>query len=131
MKWQSITAVALALFVAACHRGDAAGPDDAQAARGRYAGVGVFDAAPGWHRMANVPMPTDDKSARIADDDHVIVVIDSRTGEVRECGDHSGFCVALSPWAAGRNAPALPVALTSHADPESGIASEAATSAAN
>jgi len=58
----------------------------------------------------------DPAAATIADDEHVIVVIDSHTGEVRQCGDHSGYCVAMNPWnGAGSGVPALPAKLVKHA----------------
>lgn len=81
--------------------------------QGRYAGIGVFDAGKLWAEMTGATQPTDPASARIADDEHIIVVLDSHTGEVRQCGDHSGYCVAMNPWGAARGA--LPVKLAKHA----------------
>ena len=59
----------------------------------------------------------DAAGATLADDQHVIVIEDSVTGEVRECGDLSGLCVAMNPWtkAIARERQA-PVALSEHAD---------------
>lgn len=37
--------------------------------------------------------------ARLSDDEHVVVVVDSLTGEIRQCGDLSGYCVGMNPWA--------------------------------
>ena len=65
--------------------------------RGRYSGVGVFDAGRLWSQL-NVPKSADDLAATIADDEHIIVVLDNRTGEIRECGDYSGRCVSFNPW---------------------------------
>ncbi len=54
-------------------------------------------------------------AATAADDEHVIVVVDSQTGEVRECGDYSGLCVSLNPWTkAVAREQASPVTLTKH-----------------
>ncbi len=52
-----------------------------------------------------------------ADDGQVIVVIDRQTGEVRQCGNRSGFCVAMNPWkGTGRDrTPRLPAQLNKHA----------------
>ena len=80
---------------------------------GRYAGIGTFDAGSLWREMSQ-PASKDPAAARLGDDEHVIVVLDSHTGEVRQCGDHSGFCVSLNPWAS--SARATPVKLTKHAD---------------
>jgi hypothetical protein len=60
--------------------------------------------------------PADPTSATTADDEHVIVVVDSQTGEIRECGDYSGVCASFNPWTraiAGEQA--APVKLTKHA----------------
>ena len=90
-----------------------AGPLEANSARGRYAGIGVYQAGRMWGHMV-APDPKDSTLARIADDEYVIAVVDSRTGEVRQCGDHSGHCVAMNPWA-GPPPPALPAKLAAHA----------------
>ncbi len=94
------------------------GPPDrgaATAAHGRYVGVGTY--APGalWSRMVVVGASRAPAAATPADDEHVIVVVDSRTGEIRECGDYSGLCVSLQPWtAAVAPAQRSPVTLTKH-----------------
>lgn len=58
--------------------------------------------------------PSDPATPTIADDEHVIVVIDSQTGEIRRCGDYSGVCVRSNPWAKPMVSDA-PVALVKHA----------------
>jgi hypothetical protein len=78
---------------------------------GRFAGIGVFDAGQLWAEMTDAPNPSDDAAARIADDEHIIVVIDTHTGEVRQCGDLSGYCIAMKPWSGS----ASPVTLNKHA----------------
>ena|SRR5438128_659854 len=82
---------------------------------GRYAGIGTFDAGRLWQQMKGTLNSQDAAAAKLADDEHVIVVLDSHTGEIRQCGDHSGFCVAMNPWAAGGTPEATPVRLTKHA----------------
>jgi len=62
----------------------------------------------------NGPASQDPAAAKLADDEHVIVVLDSHTGEIRQCGDHSGFCVAMNPWTSTAAASA-PVKLVKHA----------------
>lgn len=84
--------------------------------QGRYAGIGTFPANPLWSRMAVEAQPKDGSAATIGDDSQIIVTVDSVTGEVRQCGDLSGHCIAMNPWTgtlgAGRSAP---VKVTAHA----------------
>ena len=82
---------------------------------GRYAGIGTFDAGRIWQEMKGASTSQDKSAANLADDEHVIVVLDSHTGEIRECGDHTGFCVAMNPWAPGAKPAAAPVTLVQHA----------------
>lgn len=74
-------------------------------ARGRYLGVAVY--APGrmWEQIARAGAPSDAAAATLRDDEQVIVVVDSTTGELRQCGNLSGFCIAMNPW----SKPASPV----------------------
>lgn len=103
--------LATALTLAGCHASVA--DSGSGSAKGRYAGIGVYDAGSVWRHMAGTPDPSDSSRARIADDEHVVVVVDTVSGEVRQCGDHSGVCVAMNPWAG--KAPALPASLAKHA----------------
>ena len=59
--------------------------------------------------------PAASGAATTADDEHVIVVVDNQSGQVRECGDYSGVCVSFNPWSAavGREQTS-PVILTKH-----------------
>ena len=75
----------------------------------------MVEAGPVWQHMADAPKPADKAQATIADDAHVIVTVDSHTGEVRQCGDHSGYCVATNPWS-GAAGQGLPVKLEKHAE---------------
>jgi hypothetical protein len=105
--------LAIGWLLAGCnqHEASTAGPKSP----GRYAGIGTFDAGRLWQQMKGSPASQDPAAAKLADDEHVIVVLDSHTGEIRQCGDHSGFCVAMHPWADGSKAEAAPVKLTKHA----------------
>ena len=80
---------------------------------GRFAGIGVFDAGRLWAQMARAGEASSPQAASLEDDEHVIVVIDSHTGEVRQCGDHSGHCVNMNPWAS--KPASAPVSLKKHA----------------
>lgn len=80
---------------------------------GRFEGVGVYSPGVNWAglKTARGPQPAD--VASLADDEHIIVVVDSRTGEIRQCGDLSGFCVSQNPWTKGpKDLLAGPVTLT-------------------
>ena len=83
---------------------------------GRYLGIGIYQPGPLWARMVAAARPADSPAATVADDEQVIVVVDSNTGEVRQCGNFSGHCIAMNPWAGavGRGQSA-PVALNAHA----------------
>src|SRR4051812_20789475 len=94
---------------------------------GRYAGIGVFNAGDLWSRMAVPKQKGSPRAATIADDEHVIVIVDTDTGEVRECGDYSGYCTAMNPWTrAIASEQEAPVSLTAHA---TDLAQEAAANA--
>jgi len=110
-------AALLALFaLVGCNKvGDESAASAGPKSPGRYAGIGTFDAGRLWQQIKGAPASNESSTANLADDEHVIVVLDSHTGEIRQCGDHSGFCVAMNPWTAGANNAAAPVNLTKHA----------------
>jgi hypothetical protein len=105
-------AAILAAGLAACDQQDAM--DAPPTSRGRYAGIGTYPAGQLWSRMIVAAQPKDGDSARTEDDSQIIVVVDSVSGEVRQCGDLSGYCIGMNPWtgALGSTAPAK---LTIHA----------------
>ncbi|PZQ62173.1 MAG: hypothetical protein DI570_11835 [Phenylobacterium zucineum] len=75
-------------------------------ARGRYLGVAVYTPGRMWAQVARTEAPRDAAAATLRDDEQVIVVVDSVTGELRQCGNLSGFCIAMNPW----SRPTSPVA---------------------
>ena len=102
----------LGAVLASCGRSNSQ-PDSV--AHGRFLGIGVYAAGQLWSKMV-VSSPADAASATTADDEHIIVVVDSQTGEVRECGDYSSVCASFNPWTrsiAGQQI--APVKLTKHA----------------
>jgi hypothetical protein len=101
-------------LLAGCNKADEAYGTNPRA-QGRYAGIGTFDAGRMWTQTAGIAEAKDAAAARIEDDEHIIVVIDTRTGEVRQCGDHSGVCVAMNPWSGEGPGLAAPVRLKKHA----------------
>jgi hypothetical protein len=59
----------------------------------------------------------DPATSQPKDDEQIIVVLDSTTGELRHCGNLSGVCVAMNPWS--KPLPAshtAPVLVGKHAD---------------
>ena len=108
---------ALLLFVvvpvfAGCHKTETGAGSSSERHSGRYEGVGIATPGDQWRKLADAPKPTSDKAATLDDDDYVAFVTDTKTGEVRECGNRSGFCVKMQPWA--KPAPKAPLALTEH-----------------
>jgi hypothetical protein len=74
--------------------------DRPAAHHGRYVGIGIYAAGSLWERMtaAVPPAKGSPDAARLSDDEQVIVVVDSDTGEIRQCGNLTGYCVATNPW---------------------------------
>jgi hypothetical protein len=88
-----------ALMLGGCQRAASPADGSPQPHHGRYAGVGLYAADPLWSRMKIPDKPKDESSATTADDQTIIVVVDSETGEIRQCGNMSGYCVGMNPWA--------------------------------
>jgi len=83
---------------------------------GHYAGIGRYQAGLAWLKMVAADQAKTPAAARIADDEFVIAVIDSHTGEVRQCGKLSGYCIAMNPGAKPLSPSRLaPNDLTAHA----------------
>ena len=114
MRGVGIIAIACCVFASGCNRSPEAGANGSRSP-GRFAGIGVFDAGRLWAEMTGSPSQPDAAAARLQDDEHVIVVLDSHTGEVRQCGDHTGFCVSMNPWTGTGTQVALPANLAKHA----------------
>lgn len=75
---------------------------------GRFTGIGVYEAGRLWPQVAAVKGQSITDTASPADDEHIIVVVDTMTGDVRQCGDLSGRCIGMNPWrplGAGTTAP--------------------------
>jgi hypothetical protein len=104
------------LLLAGCGQ---AGIDDSNGnspKNGRYVGIGVFNVGAMWSQIKAAKADKDPPKATLADDEHIIVSVDTRTGEIRQCGDMSGYCTATNPWnnemSSGQS---LPTALIKHA----------------
>ncbi len=109
----AMTTIAAALALSGCSAPASSSPGTES--HGRYAGIGTYSPGELWSRMATAQAPAASDAATIADDEHVIVVVDNQSGEVRECGDYSGVCVSMNPWTrAIAMEHASPVKLTKH-----------------
>jgi hypothetical protein len=84
-----------------------------------YVGVGIYTPSVSWQRLVEASAPTSEQAApnpalaRKIDDQVVIVVQNSRTGDIRACGDMTGYCVGMNPWAKPPGQ-LTPVSLTDH-----------------
>ena len=109
-----VTAVAAAALLGGCKKPS---PILAELGHhGRYVGVGIYAPSTPWTKLVTAGSPASPSAAKLADDQAIIVVVDSDTGEVRACGDLSGYCVGMNPWRAGlAKAQTAPVDLTEHA----------------
>jgi hypothetical protein len=110
MDWRNFCLACLVLTLTACSQQS---PSDAPH-HGRYAGIGVYGAGPLWQKITGAAQ-SDVAKANTSDDDYIIVVVDSDTGAVRECGNLTGFCVGMNPWTTGLLATQkTPVGVSAH-----------------
>ncbi len=83
----------------------------------RYVGVGIYSPGTMWTKLVMAQQPKAPTLAKPVDDQAVIVVVDSHTGEIRSCGDLTGYCVGMNPWKTPLTpAQSAPVSLTTHYD---------------
>ena len=86
---------------------------------GRYVGVGIYGPGKQWTRLVATQHQADDAVARPIDDQVILVVADSATGEIRACGDLTGYCIGMNPWTRPLLGPETsPIKLTSHVLPD-------------
>lgn len=105
----------IAAFLPGCGQQPAHNAIEPSEHHGRFLGIGVYPASDLWQHLAARDRSTDPHAATLADDTQLIVVVDSNSGEIRQCGNMSGHCIGINPWAAalgqGR---AAPVTLDAH-----------------
>lgn len=104
------------LALGGCHKAGSWTEDDTKSHHGRYTGIGIYPADKMWSEIAGADKPKDRAVATTADDQNVIVVVDGETGEIRQCGNFSGYCVGMNPWShtlAGKQT--APLGLDKHA----------------
>jgi hypothetical protein len=91
---------------------------EGSANHGRYVGVGIYHPETQWTKMIGADATNVTPAARTIDDQAIIVVEDSETGEIRACGDLTGYCIRMNPWKkmlASSNT--TPINLTEHVPP--------------
>jgi hypothetical protein len=126
--WIISVAALSALALAGC-KASVSAPGAAH--HGRYVGIGIYAAGSAWSKMAVAEQPAEPAAAKTTDDDQVIVVVDSDTGEIRQCGDLTGYCVGMNPWTKALTAlQSAPVRLNGHAT-ESGWPADSSAAAAS
>jgi hypothetical protein len=81
-------------------------------------GVGIYSPGESWTHVLDAQKASQGPAARPIDDQAIIVVEDSQTGEVRACGDLTGYCVGMNPWSVSMPAARRsPIALSEHVKP--------------
>ena len=118
MKILALAAATLVtLSVGGCQKANEKPPIAAGGARGRYVGVGIYSPGQMWVQLVHSASPAPDPAAATLDDDEqIIVLLDSATGEFRQCGNLSGHCIGLNPWTKPQaKGQTLPAALLKHA----------------
>lgn len=112
------TALLAALALGGCRKPEEAAPtffgDGGSGHRGRYVGIGLFSPDRMWEQLTGVDSPGP-AGATLKDDQEVIVVVDTATGEIRQCGNLSGHCIRMNPWTKPREgAPSPAAVITKH-----------------
>ena len=105
------------LTLGGCQKTSEAGPTMVSSSRGRFVAVGTYAPGQVWAHLAR-PKPAeaaDPAVARLDDDEQIIVVMDSATGELRQCGNLSGHCLAFNPWSKDASNQGAPATLLKHA----------------
>jgi hypothetical protein len=105
-----------------CSRLPAPGPQSLSG-HGLYTGVGLYGPGAQWTRLIANHQTKEPQAARPIDDQVIIVVQNSATGEVRACGDLTGYCIGMNPWRAQLlSSQIAPVKLTEHMAPNAAAA---------
>jgi hypothetical protein len=96
-------------------------------AHGRYVGVGIYGPTAQWRQLVDDQKPSSPLAAQRQDDQVILVTADSTTGELRACGDLSGYCIGLNPWKQPLGAQQRsPVSVSAHGVGDAGTANTTA-----
>ncbi|QUD89462.1 hypothetical protein [Phenylobacterium montanum] len=121
MSHRPFTALVLAgLALSGCKKLSEPAAEERQAAQhGRYAGVGLYGPSKQWTKLISTQQTKDESTAQPIDDQIIIVVQDTVTGEVRACGDLTGYCIGMNPWKKALLAEQIaPLKLNEHVKPD-------------
>ena len=102
------------LALSSCNLPAASADGDQANHHGRYAGVGLYGPSKQWTRLIANQQTKDPQAARPIDDQVIIVVQDSATGEVRACGDLTGYSIGMNSVEDRPRALALDCPIDSH-----------------
>ncbi len=129
MKTLLIAAATIAaLGLGACKKADRA-EIDGQGQHGRYLGVGIYQPQESWTKIVAAQQTKDAPEAQVIDDQAILVMVDSTTGELRACGDLSGYCIGMNPWEKPLSpSQRVPIKLTGHGKPSQVMDDAAAAS---
>ena len=124
-----LAAALIAASLSGC-RGGAVWPSSGEG-RGRYVGVGIYAPTAQWRQLVGSQQPSSPAAAQRGDDQVILVTADSTTGELRACGDLSGYCVGFNPWKAPLGAlQTSPVSVAAHGLGDAPVANTADNSVA-
>lgn len=121
MRSSMLGMLAAAAAVAGCQKAEEAPAAAATlfgwgGSKARYVGVGIYSPGALWTELARPTREPDATAAVLDDDNEVIVLIDSVTGQLRQCGNLSGYCIGMNPWSDPLDpAQAAPARLLKHA----------------
>ncbi len=112
--------VVAGLALSGCKKLSEPAAEDMQAARhGHYGAVGLYGPSKQWTKLISAQQAKDPATAQPIDDQVIIVVQDTATGEVRACGDLTGYCIGMNPWKTILLADQVaPLKLTEHVQPD-------------
>jgi len=118
--WLRVSAVAFGTIAFAVGGCSGAGSPLAEAgSHGRFVGVGIYGPGKSWTRMVAAQSSKNGAAARPIDDQVILVVTDSQTGELRACGDLTGYCIGMNPWKQPLpRSRVSPIDLTAHVKPD-------------
>jgi hypothetical protein len=127
VKLRIIACAALAvLTLGGCHKkADAPAPDAMDdwtlfgSKHGRFVGLGIYAPQTPWTKMVDAAQAgANPAAAKPLDDQAIFVVVDSQTGELRACGDLTGYCIGMNPWRKPLTpAQIAPIMLSEHVKP--------------
>lgn len=93
-----LTLAICALALSACTKKEETTTETTTTEDPAYVGLGTYSPSELWAKIVGAPAPEDKAVATAADDDEIIIVVNTKTGEIRQCGNLSGHCIGMNPW---------------------------------